>query len=146
MRRNKGFAPEFSQAASQTYHPIVQRRLLRPCLLLVRAFLHLDHGQRGLPTQVFSAGFALGTGRFQFTRLAGRGLLLVDALRSMLAVEWILVDPMETPIDERELVPVDEFEFHVNFAAIHSSIHDEMVPRRTIEREACLPVFVAVLR
>ena len=63
----------------------------------------------------------------------------------MLALERILIDPVEWPIDEGELVPVDEFEFHVNSVAIHGSIQDETVPRRAIEREVCFPVFVVVL-
>src|SRR3989454_10874854 len=60
--------------------------------------------------------------------------------------ERILVDPVEWAIGEGELDRVRECEFHVNYVAIHGSIQDEMVPRRTIEREVCLPVFVVVPR
>src|SRR5437879_8410621 len=72
--------------------------------------------------------------------------MLTRGLCYVLALERIIVDPVESPINDRELVQVDKFEFHVNSVAIHGSIQHETVPRRTIEREVCLPVFVVVLR
>jgi hypothetical protein len=54
----------------------------------------------------------------------------------------VLLDPVETPVQQTQLVGVIQAEFHVNPVAVHVSIKDQLIRPLALEIELRLPVLV----
>jgi hypothetical protein len=59
-------------------------------------------------------------------------MILISPLKPQVStLEWIFVDPVETAIDQVELVAIHELQFHFNLMAIHGPGQNKLVRGRT---------------